>query len=271
MFTGREYFPELGIYDYRNRFYYPTLGRFLQTDPTGFAAGDINLFRYCGGDPVNLSDPLGLDVVVTLQEATGVARGFDHIGLGVNTTATQGFYGSNSFNGQGMIGIVKSDSPTSDEILGSITITTTPVQDAIIAGVFSQFNGTQYAFFDRNCATAVAAALQAAGLKFDKSDIPYRLFLNLVKAYPPGHGSRVTYPNGAKGGQSSGGGGGESTSGGNSSGVSVIPSIQIGGYYNVDPNSDFFSNLMAAYPNATVVQQSGAYGGGKSVPIFLLF
>jgi RHS repeat-associated protein len=61
MFQGREYFPELGIYDYRHRMYHPGLGRFLQTDPTGFDAGDMNLFRYTGDDPVDRSDPTGLD------------------------------------------------------------------------------------------------------------------------------------------------------------------------------------------------------------------
>src|SRR5882724_3836177 len=60
MFKGREYFPELGLYDYRNRFYHPVLGRFLQSDPIGFDGGDANLFRYCGGDPVNRSDPSGM-------------------------------------------------------------------------------------------------------------------------------------------------------------------------------------------------------------------
>jgi RHS repeat-associated protein len=60
MFTGREYFPQLGIYDYRHRMYHPSLGRFLQTDPTGFDAGDMNLFRYCADDPVDGSDPTGL-------------------------------------------------------------------------------------------------------------------------------------------------------------------------------------------------------------------
>ena len=30
-----QYFPELGLYDYRHRFYDPTLGRFIQTDPMG--------------------------------------------------------------------------------------------------------------------------------------------------------------------------------------------------------------------------------------------
>jgi len=60
MFQSREYFPELGIYDYRHRMYHHSLGRFLQSDPTGFDAGDMNLFRYCGDDPVDRSDPTGL-------------------------------------------------------------------------------------------------------------------------------------------------------------------------------------------------------------------
>jgi RHS repeat-associated protein len=62
MFTGREYYPHLWLYDYRNRWYDPQLGRFLQVDPTGFDAGDMNLFRYCGDDPVDGSDPMGLSV-----------------------------------------------------------------------------------------------------------------------------------------------------------------------------------------------------------------
>jgi RHS repeat-associated protein len=60
MFQGREWIAELGIYDYRHRMYKPELGRFLQTDPIGFDAGDMNLFRYCGDDSVDGSDPTGL-------------------------------------------------------------------------------------------------------------------------------------------------------------------------------------------------------------------
>lgn len=63
MFTGREWIPELGLYDYRNRFYHPLLGRFLQSDPKGFDAGDMNLFRYVGDDPVDKGDPMGLAAV----------------------------------------------------------------------------------------------------------------------------------------------------------------------------------------------------------------
>ena len=60
LFTGREYFSSIACYDYRNRMYRPSLGRFLQTDPIGFDAGDMNLFRYVGDDPVDRSDPTGL-------------------------------------------------------------------------------------------------------------------------------------------------------------------------------------------------------------------
>jgi RHS repeat-associated protein len=66
LFTGREWLPDLRIYDYRARLYQPELGRFLQPDPKEFGAGDYNLYRYCHNDPVNRIDPEGLQVVDTL-------------------------------------------------------------------------------------------------------------------------------------------------------------------------------------------------------------
>src|SRR5205814_4279655 len=91
MFTGREYFTELGLYDYRHRFYHPGLGRFLQTDPVGlqtegakltpdqkalygagapeaFGSSEMNLYRYCHDDPVNRNDPFGLDDAAKLYK-----------------------------------------------------------------------------------------------------------------------------------------------------------------------------------------------------------
>ena len=40
--------------------YHPAIGRFLQVDPIGYWAG-LNLYKYCGNDPVNWIDPLGFD------------------------------------------------------------------------------------------------------------------------------------------------------------------------------------------------------------------
>lgn len=60
LFTGREWIKELGIYDYRNRAYSSDLGRFLETDPIRFRAGDTNIYRYVLNSPVLLIDPFGL-------------------------------------------------------------------------------------------------------------------------------------------------------------------------------------------------------------------
>jgi RHS repeat-associated protein len=61
LFTGREWNATYGFYEYRARAYNPTLGRFTSEDPKGFDAGDYNLYRYCNNDPMDLSDPMGMD------------------------------------------------------------------------------------------------------------------------------------------------------------------------------------------------------------------
>jgi RHS repeat-associated protein len=59
-FTGREYDAESGLYYYRARYYDAEIGRFITKDPTGFASGDVNLYRFVFNNPVNRIDPWGL-------------------------------------------------------------------------------------------------------------------------------------------------------------------------------------------------------------------
>jgi RHS repeat-associated protein len=61
LFTGQQWYSGIGLYDLRNRFYSPDIGRFLQPDPIGFRGDRTNLYRYCGNNPVTRRDPLGLD------------------------------------------------------------------------------------------------------------------------------------------------------------------------------------------------------------------
>ena len=60
LFTGRDWDAEQQAYNYRYRWYSPSLGRFLQTDPIRRGADD-NLYRYVYNAPINLTDAKGLD------------------------------------------------------------------------------------------------------------------------------------------------------------------------------------------------------------------
>jgi RHS repeat-associated protein len=50
-----------GDYEFRNRVYSSSLGRWLSNDPLGFEAGDQNWYRAVGNNPGNGGDPWGLD------------------------------------------------------------------------------------------------------------------------------------------------------------------------------------------------------------------
>ncbi|MCB1124264.1 MAG: RHS repeat-associated core domain-containing protein, partial [Verrucomicrobiae bacterium] len=60
VYAGREWDGATELYYNRARYLDPRLGRFISADPSGFASGDYNFYRYANNNGANFRDPSGL-------------------------------------------------------------------------------------------------------------------------------------------------------------------------------------------------------------------
>jgi len=86
-YTGQQMLGPLNLYYYKARMYSPALGRFLQTDPVGYAA-DTNRYAYVRNRPTDANDPSGL-VAATVWDIANLTIG----GISFATNMKNGSYG----------------------------------------------------------------------------------------------------------------------------------------------------------------------------------
>ncbi|MBU0678866.1 MAG: RHS repeat-associated core domain-containing protein [Verrucomicrobia bacterium] len=85
-FAGGIYDDDTGLTRFGRRDYDPATGRWTAKDPILFWGGQANLYSYCDGDPVNYSDPSGLDyrllkvrghAVMEIRRDNGISHYYD--------------------------------------------------------------------------------------------------------------------------------------------------------------------------------------------------
>ncbi|MDP3222486.1 MAG: RHS repeat-associated core domain-containing protein, partial [Rubrivivax sp.] len=183
-FPGQYFDKETGLHYNYFRYYEPETGRYISSDPIGLGGG-VNVWGYVEQNPLSFVDLMGLYVTVIFYPG---ASGFGHIGIGVSSNITVGFYpintASNSrvLDGLPVPGVMKLDEriPTK-----SLIISTTPEQDQAIQAAINRRSAfpSSYRLYDRNCATTVRDALRSGGIITPRTILPEVLFNNLQQQF----------------------------------------------------------------------------------------
>jgi len=88
LFSTKEFDSRSGLYYFGARYYDPEIGRWLTPDPLGFINGS-NMYLYCGNNPINLVDPLGLfDGYLFTKSLAGLAGSALQAGVGAAIAGT---------------------------------------------------------------------------------------------------------------------------------------------------------------------------------------
>jgi RHS repeat-associated protein len=159
-----------------NRDYIPSLGRYLQTDPSGLQAG-INTYLYADGNPTVTIDPKGLDYLYVLDPPS--AHGLGHAGALVGNESSGWDYYSKLGDDLPLNNVSDHFSSLDDFFQSSdgqrytvaYRIATSVDQDRLMRSYAEDNLYAPYSTVTNNCATLALGIMNAGGIDIRDAEI----------------------------------------------------------------------------------------------------
>jgi RHS repeat-associated protein len=159
MFQGREYSTVTGLYNFRARWYAPTLGRWLSKDPIGLEGG-LNLYVFCGNCPVMFRDPWSLDIAI-IHNGPTKGNPIGHVAVAITGNGVWS-YANDTKEGSSLTSYLNRELNRRNTKV--FVIKTTSEEDMNVLKAVKASMKKPYSMFRHNCATVVNHALDAIGV-----------------------------------------------------------------------------------------------------------